>query len=222
MGRTKTENRKIGGHEANDMKKAVDLVKNGMSIHKAARECNLKYSTVRRYVKKHENQDNVQFVPDYEVNAIFSREQEEILKAYISECALIFYGLTAKETRQLAYQLAIANQLKVPSSWLSNQIAGVDWLRSFRKRHSDISLRKPEACSLARATAFNRTNVQLFFNNLKEAFQRYSGFGDGTRVYNLDETSTTTVQRPQKILAPKKSNVCKVTSNIEYKEPRFN
>ncbi|CAH2091634.1 unnamed protein product [Euphydryas editha] len=212
MGRTKTENRKIGGHDAKDMKKAVDLVKNGMSIHKAAQECNLKYSTVRRYVKKHDTQNNAGFVPNYEVNAIFSREQEEILKAYISECALMFYGLTAKETRQLAYQLAIANKLKVPSSWLYNQMAGIDWLRSFRKRHSDISLKKPEACSLARATAFNRTNVQLFFNNLKEAFQRYSGFEDGTRVYNLDETSTTTVQKPQKVLAPKRSNVCKVTS----------
>lgn len=212
MGRTKTENRKIGGHDARDMKKAVDLVKNGMSIHKAATECNLKYSTVRRYVKKHETHDNARFVPNYEVNAIFSREQEEILKAYISECALMFYGLTAKETRQLAFELAIANKLKVPSSWLSNQMAGVDWLRSFRKRHSDISLRKPEACSLARATAFNRTNVKLFFNNLKETYQRYPGFGDGTRVYNLDETSTTTVQKPQKVLAPKRSNVCKVTS----------
>lgn len=52
MGRTKTEYRKIGGHDAKDMKKAVDLVKNGMSIHKAAKEYNLKYSTVRRYAKK--------------------------------------------------------------------------------------------------------------------------------------------------------------------------
>lgn len=138
-----------------------------MNIHKAAEKCNLKYSVVRRYVKQHETQDNAGYVPNYEVNAIFSREQEATLKAYISECSLMFYGLTAKETRQLAYQLAIANNLKVPSSWLSNQMAGVDWLKSFRNRQSDISLRKPEACSLARATAFNRTNVQLFFNNLK-------------------------------------------------------
>lgn len=162
--------------------------------------------------KKHETGDNAGFVSNYEVNATFSRDQEEILKAYISECALMFYGLIPKETRQLAYQLAIANKLKVPRCWLSNQMAGVDWLRSFRDRHRDISLRKPEACSLARATAFNRTNVQLFFNNLKEAYQRHTGFEDGTRVYNLDETSTTTVQKPQKVLAPKGSNVCKVTS----------
>lgn len=30
-------------------------------------------------------------------------------------------------------------------------------------------------------------------------------FADGSRIYNLDETSTTTVQRPKKILAQKGS-----------------
>lgn len=109
------------------MKQAVErkerLVKNVMSIHKAAKECNLKYSTLRRNVKKHEIGDNATFVPHYEVNVIFSREREEILISYISECA---YRLTAKETKQIAYQLTIANKLKVLSSWLSNQIAGVE------------------------------------------------------------------------------------------------
>lgn len=212
MGRTKKLERKIGGHSAQDMQKAIQLVKDGRSIHKAAVECNLKYSTLRRYVKRHELNDEAGFVPNYEVNAVFTHEQETILKNYISECALMFYGLTAKDTRQLAYQVATANNLKVPPSWVKNKIAGVDWLRSFKKRHSELSLRKPEACSLARATAFNKSNVNRFFANLKIAMERYPGFGNGTRLYNLDETSTTTVQRPQKVLAPKRSNVCKVTS----------
>ncbi|KAL0861644.1 hypothetical protein ABMA27_009138 [Loxostege sticticalis] len=224
MGRTKEEKRKIGGHDADCMKKAVDLVKNGMSILKAAEKFNLKYSIVRRYVKQHETQDNAGYGPNYEVNAIFSREQEATLKAYISECSLMFYGLTAKETRQLAYQLAIANNLKVPSSWLSTQMAGVDWLKSFRNRQSDICLRKPEACSLARATAF--------FNNLKEVFQRYSGFGDETRIYNLDETSTTTWRKrrlttccivsatghalPPAMVFPRKKIYCNYKSRKDY------
>lgn len=38
-------------------------------------------------------------------------------------------------------------------------------------------------------------------------------FGDGTRVFNLDETATSTVQKPQQIVAEKGvKQVCKTTS----------
>lgn len=47
-----------------------------MSIYKATQKYNLKYSTVKRYTKKHETQDNAGFIPNYEVSTIFSREQE--------------------------------------------------------------------------------------------------------------------------------------------------
>lgn len=42
--------------------------------------------------------------------------------------------------------------------------------------------------------------------------QRHPSFGNGTRIYNLDQTSTSTVQLPQKVLAPKGRSICKVTS----------
>lgn len=76
-------------------------------------------------------------------------------------------------------------------------MAGKEWLRSFKSRHSDLSMKKPEACSLARATAFNKETVKTFYDNLKNVMDRHPSFGDGTRVYNLDETATTTVQKPQ-------------------------
>ncbi|KAF9411130.1 hypothetical protein HW555_009992 [Spodoptera exigua] len=37
-------------------------------------------------------------------------------------------------------------------------------------------------------------------------------FANGSRIYNLDETSTTTVQRPHKVLAAKGRSVCKSSS----------
>lgn len=68
--------------------------------------------------------------------------------------------------------MAEINKLKMPRSWQIKTTAGAEWLSCFRRRHLDILLRKPEACSLARATAFNKTNVGQFFENLENVLKR--------------------------------------------------
>lgn len=73
-------------------------------------------------------------------------------------------------------------------------------------------LRKPETCSLARATARNKHNFKPFLSNLKSVMERHSNFAYDTSVHNSNETSTTTVQRPGKILALKGINPANVTS----------
>ena len=125
----------------------------------------------------------------------------------------MFYGLTTKDCRKLAYETAVANEIKCPASWVEKKIAGEDWLLGFFKRHPNLSLRSPEGCSLARATAFNRHNVEAFFDNYQTLLKKEPQLGDPSRIYNLDETKTTTVQNSRKIIAKKGSKVvCKVTS----------
>lgn len=53
----------------------------------------------------------------------------------------------------------------------------------------------------------------MFFDNLEDVMAREPSFGDGTRVFNLDETSTMTVQKSGKVLAERgQKQVNKVTS----------
>ena len=53
-------------------------------------------------------------------------------------------------------------------------MAGEDWLKEFCRRNINLSLRQPESTSRARAMAFNKTNVNTFFENV-------------TKVLNSDE-----------------------------------
>lgn len=132
---------------------------------------------------------------------------------YIVKCSQIFYGLTRQEVQQLAYEMAMINNINVPQKWHEKKGAGKKWLYNFRKRQTDLNLRTPEGCSLARATSFNRHNTEIFYVKLKQGISRNPTIADGTRIYNLDKTGTTIVQKSQKVLAVKgQKQIYKVTS----------
>ena len=99
--------------------------------------------------------------------------------------------------------MCVVNSIACPTKWADEMAAGIDWYNGFMKRHPRLSLRTPEGCSLARATSFNPHNVMQFYNNLDIIMQREPKFGDGTRIFNLDETGTTTVHIPPKVIAEK-------------------
>ncbi|KAJ8928703.1 hypothetical protein NQ314_018713 [Rhamnusium bicolor] len=76
-------------------------------------------------------------------------------------------------------------------------MAGKEWMRLFMRRHPKLVYRKPENTSLARATAFNRHNVDQFFDNYISVQQKYKL----TTERNTDETGITTVLQTPKVIA---------------------
>lgn len=191
------------------MLRAVRAVKReNRSIRSVAAEYEINYRTLARYCSKFTAEDINSDAPEptilvgYRKNRkVFSESLESELVKYIKEAADIYFGLTPKDVRKLAYQLAIKNQLQIPKNWAELQQAGPDWFSSFLKRNNSLSIRTPEPTSLARASSFNRTNVSNFFDNLYSVMTRYRF--EPQNIWNMDETGVTTVQRPSKILARK-------------------
>nr|XP_047137401.1 MFS-type transporter clz9-like [Hydra vulgaris] len=132
---------------------------------------------------------------------VFTDLQEGLLEQYVTKASDIYYGLSSKEVRKLAYQYGKVNSIKMPHNWSANGAAGEDWFSAYLRRHKKLSIKKPEAISQARVSSFNPTNVQKFYNNLQTILNRLKlESGD---IWNMDETGITTVQTPDHILIRK-------------------
>ena len=102
----------------------------------------------------------------------FSLEEERALAEYVIKCSKMFHGLSIRSTRKLAWEYASQNLKDYPDAWDQNSEAGVDWFYGLMKRNPSLSIRMPEATSIARATAFNRYNVDMFFNKYESIITR--------------------------------------------------
>lgn len=172
------------------LKTAVQQVLNGtLSRRQAAVTYGITKSRLCNYVQKAHDVgiDNVDFVPRFNTRQILSEEMEALLQEYLLNCSNMFHGLTPKSLRRLAYEYAIKNQCQLPHAWTETKMASEDWYDGFMRRHPTLSLRRPEATSLARMTAFNPTNVANVFDKLKMVLTKYQ-FTAGD-IFNLDEVS---------------------------------
>lgn len=183
-----------------------------MSIRMAAQSFAIKKSTlydrVKIALKNNGNdsgtEDNIDIRnarnSKYGSRQVFSMQNENLLVKYLKTSSNIHYGLTFKTCRSLAYEYANSLNLKYPSQWDIAKTAGKEWMRSFMVRHPELSYRKPENTSLARASAFNKHNVDSFFENYITIQRKYKFTPD--RIFNTDETGVTTVLQAPRIIAP--------------------
>lgn len=100
-----------------------------------------------------------------------NKEMEKDLVKYAKEMEARYWGLTGRDIRSLAFQLAKSNNIKNRFSILK-ECAGKDWLYGFMRRHKhELSLRQPTGTSFDRAKGFTKENVELFFNILENEYK---------------------------------------------------
>ncbi|XP_023934569.1 uncharacterized protein LOC112043401 [Bicyclus anynana] len=130
--------------------------------------------------------------------ATFTPELEKKMVEHLKLLESRLFGLTRTSVQELAFELAEKNGFAHKFNPQKRK-AGQEWLEGFLRRNKDISLRKPEATSAARAQAFNRPQVKKFFE-IYGLLLESEKIGPH-RIYNTDESSLSTVQKPHKILA---------------------
>ncbi|KAJ8893272.1 hypothetical protein PR048_005863 [Dryococelus australis] len=121
---------------------------------------------------------------------------------------ICFMGiLTRKGVMKIAFEIAKKNNVSTRFNE-EKQEAGKEWFERFLlRRHPELSLRRPEATSLARAAGFNKVIVNEFFNALEKIVDQETI--RASRIFNMDEASHTVVQHPDKIIAHRgKHQVC--------------
>ncbi|KAG5278091.1 hypothetical protein AALO_G00095080 [Alosa alosa] len=124
---------------------------------------------------------------------IIPHEMEEELAKHLKQLAEQFHDLPPVKSCQLAFEYAEINNIPVPDNWTKTQCAD------------------PEATSLGRATAFNKTAVREFFDNLAVVMDRHAF--PPHMIYNVNETGVFTVQKPQQVVTETgKKQVDSVTS----------
>lgn len=195
------------------MEKALELCLAGRSIREVSKALKIPNSTLHRYVSnaKEKGVENIRLTPNYANKKVFSETEETELTEYLLSASKLCFGLTTKLVRELALQYANANGISVPKPWNDNQMAGYEWLIGFLRRQPRLSIRKPEATSMNRATNFNQRNVQQFYDNLEKVLTEFQF--EPSDIYNCDETGMMTVHIPSKVVADKKlKQVGKLTS----------
>ncbi|XP_030762940.1 uncharacterized protein LOC115887614 [Sitophilus oryzae] len=171
-----------------------------------AADFEINFMTLQRFCKRHKQRENdgsdlPAHVGYKRTREVLPDDMESELAEYLLDRSKLYFGLSTKEIRRLAFEFAIKNNIVVRTNWTANQMASVDWLTNFLKHHPRLFLRIPEATSLSQGTNFNQTNVAAFFNLLKEVVDRYKF--EPQDMYNVDEMGIATVQKPDRIVARK-------------------
>ncbi|KAL7852697.1 hypothetical protein SRHO_G00184820 [Serrasalmus rhombeus] len=129
------------------LKKASDEVtKKGKSVRSVAKAHGICHVTLSRYCKslqklRHQGSSDLPSVGYWSSNKVFSEVQETVLVDYLTQAADLYYGLTPREVRKFAYQLAVIYNIKHPQTWDEKQMAGPDWFTFFMKQKPSLSMR---------------------------------------------------------------------------------
>ncbi|XP_030767613.1 uncharacterized protein LOC115891305 [Sitophilus oryzae] len=190
------------------LKMAMLAVRSGnMGVNQASREFKVPCTTLRRRLVRGDTKKKGLGPP-----SVLGLENERKIVFHIKKLQKRGFSPTRKIVCHMAYHLAEKLQIKHTFN-KESKLAGDDWLRSFLRRNSDLSVKKSEGVSLARARGMNKKDVDAYFDLLGKTLEEHSLFDKPGNVFNMDETGLQLNNRPEHVIAEKGSkNIAAITS----------
>ena len=178
------------------------------TIRSASKKYGIPIGTLHRHIKKGDSSKTLgRFKP------VFSKKLERKICDLAIQRDMLFYGLTKQSLQQLAYEVAKLNNVPHP---FTCEKAGRAWLDGFMKRHPQLTYRTPEPTALARCSAFNRTQVNRFYDNLWSVISQHNFLSRPNDIYNMDETGVkTSASKPPRVISVKGKKQVGVVATAE-------
>ena len=176
-GRNPRQNRerKNGNWTDEQLRRAMAAVDNGKSMKKAAEENNIPYSSFRDhcYGKTRSRRRGV--------SGVLTPEEEKELVDYLVKMCDMGFGLSPSALKMKVYEIT-------KSRWtpFRDGIPGGGWMRWFRHRHPELTVRVAQGLESARARALCPENVQTLYENLERLFTLHNYPPE--RIWNCDES----------------------------------
>jgi hypothetical protein len=150
-------------------------VDNRMNMKKAAEVNHIPYSSLRDWCYGRTRSQ------DRGVKGVLTAEEEEELVQYLIQMCGRGLGLSPTQLKMKVYEITKSRRTPI-----KNGIPGGGWMRWWKKKHPELSLRSAQALEVARATSLCEENVKSFYDNLEHLYNLHNYLPE--RIWNCDES----------------------------------
>lgn len=167
--------RKNGNWTDEQLHMALAAVDDGESMLKAARVHHIPYTTFRNwcYGRTRSRKRGVK--------AVLSPEEESLIVDFLIRMCDRGYGLSPSALKMKVYEIT-----KNRVTPFKDGIPGGGWMRWFKHRHPELTIRASQGLESARAKALCPENVQSLYDNLDELYNLHHYPPE--RIWNCDES----------------------------------
>ena len=182
------------------MQAAIDAVKSGSGINRAALDHGVPPSTLKDRISGRVVHGTKPGPASY-----LSGKEEKDLAVFLKDCAAVGYGKTRRDVMNIAQGVAKEKGL------LRGVRISQGWWRRFLERQNDLTLRRGDNTAHVRMAAVNQETLAQYFELLKDTLVEHNLLHSPSNIYNMDESGIP--------LDPKAPNIVAVkgTKKVRYR-----
>ncbi|XP_031335310.1 uncharacterized protein LOC116182439 isoform X2 [Photinus pyralis] len=181
-----------------DLRNAIEDLRNGRG---SVREVSRTYNVPARTLMRRMSSGNLS-KEKLGRKCCLTLVHEASLVKYIQNMEKHGFAITSVDVKKLAFSFATKNN--IPHNFnIDKKQAGHDWFVSFMQRHPELSIRKAQGMSIARAQGMNKDECGRYFDLLGKILTENDLVNTPRKIFNIDESGLQLNNNPGKVVATK-------------------